>query len=408
MPVLHAKLPASAAERWTACPGSTHIEAPVERKRSEYADEGTAAHAVAESILQGIGTSNDFLGMFVYVDDDGGTEIRGETKPDKPGNWDSFLISNEMLQYVQVFTDFCGSASMIFGDGKKSRVLVEEYVKLAKVHKKLGGTLDYAEIFKSGEAVVVDLKYGRGIVVEVHDNMQQKIYALGLALKYKSIKTIHSYIVQPRAYHPDGPIRGTMYCAENLRTEFADWLYERALDTEDKSAPRASGSHCRWCDGLSVCPEVFKETIATAAEDFGDLDMADEPGVGAKLANAFELLPQIKAWVKSVETTALTYLSDGKPMPGFKLANGRPSRKWAADEADVVARVRGKVKKADCFKHTLLTPNQMEKQIGLKMKPAKAKKLVVDLIYLRPGGPKVVTADDPREDFATSAAEDFA
>ena len=111
---------------------------------------------------------------------------------------------------------------------------------------------------------------------------------------------------------------------------------------------------------------------------------------------------------KSVKATALAYLSDGKPMPGFKLANGRPSRKWAAVEADIVARVRGKVKKADCFKHTLLTPNQMEKAIGIKMKPAKAKKLVADLIYLRPGGPKVVTADDPREDFATSAAEDFA
>lgn len=44
----HAVLSASGAHRWLACPPSARLEADLPSISSEYAEEGTAAHELAE------------------------------------------------------------------------------------------------------------------------------------------------------------------------------------------------------------------------------------------------------------------------------------------------------------------------------------------------------------------------
>ena len=52
MPDKHAKLSPSAAARWINCPGSIRLSEKVPPPpSSDYADEGTLAHAVAETKL---------------------------------------------------------------------------------------------------------------------------------------------------------------------------------------------------------------------------------------------------------------------------------------------------------------------------------------------------------------------
>lgn len=52
MPEVHAKLSASGAKKWMNCPGSITLEEQIREKPSEYAAEGTAAHALGEAKIR--------------------------------------------------------------------------------------------------------------------------------------------------------------------------------------------------------------------------------------------------------------------------------------------------------------------------------------------------------------------
>ena len=54
MPGEHSRLPASSATRWLNCPGSVKMSELFPSESSIYAQEGTLAHALAESLLNGI------------------------------------------------------------------------------------------------------------------------------------------------------------------------------------------------------------------------------------------------------------------------------------------------------------------------------------------------------------------
>ena len=53
MPDVHSRYPASASHRWINCPGSIRLSELVKHtaEASEYAKEGTLAHAIAEQKL---------------------------------------------------------------------------------------------------------------------------------------------------------------------------------------------------------------------------------------------------------------------------------------------------------------------------------------------------------------------
>jgi len=58
----HAVLSASGASRWIACPGSIRMSKGITRTTSKYAEEGIAAHELAEHCI-GVGVDAlDFIG----------------------------------------------------------------------------------------------------------------------------------------------------------------------------------------------------------------------------------------------------------------------------------------------------------------------------------------------------------
>ena len=63
----HAKLSPSASKRWLACPGSIRLGADMPNQSSAAAEEGTQAHALAESILLGNEIIPDDFDMLANV-----------------------------------------------------------------------------------------------------------------------------------------------------------------------------------------------------------------------------------------------------------------------------------------------------------------------------------------------------
>lgn len=243
----HAELSASGSSIWLNCTMSPVLSRGVERRSSKYADEGTAAHEVAEELLR----------------------QRGFGQPK------AHEVDEETETWVKPYVDYVETLCRV-----APLYQIEQRVSLAKLWdgdppSDLFGTADCVAVTPDRTLHVVDLKYGRGVPVEVRDNSQLLYYALGAWLMVGDklqIETVRMTIVQPRAAHPDGPVR---HCDLPL-VDVIHWGHEVLKPTVDlicagdvSKLTIAEGKHCRWCPAaLSRCPEKIKTKTNEAKTEF--------------------------------------------------------------------------------------------------------------------------------------------
>ena len=113
-----------------------------------------------------------------------------------------------------------------------------------------GGTADAVLYFPETRTMeVVDLKGGKGIIVEVEGNTQTRVYALGavLACAGLPVATIKSTIIQPRAPHKDGRIRSE----EITVMEAIDWASDLMQAVND--AKTAFATSTPWLPRTASC-----------------------------------------------------------------------------------------------------------------------------------------------------------
>lgn len=155
----HAKLSPSSASRWMTCPGSVAMSEGIADKSSSHADEGTAAHEMAERILLGeLGT--DLIGL-------------------KAENGVAFTAA--MLEGVMVYVDMVRDLVKSTG----GTLYVEQKLSIEHLTGEPGakGTSDCV-IDAGDELIVGDLKFGMGVRVDADDNEQLMIYALAALEKF--------------------------------------------------------------------------------------------------------------------------------------------------------------------------------------------------------------------------------
>jgi hypothetical protein len=335
-----------------------------ERERTSlYADEGTAAHNLAEFCLEGGSEASVYLGT---------------TTPGKVQDWP---VTEEMVEAVQCYLDEKNfHVKRLSGDDGEDcvHVSIESSVKPLPDRDDLWGTADLIIYEAFGELVVIDFKYGKGIVVEVEWNDQAMFYGLGALQKIgaKDVSKVTIVIVQPRAPHPKGPVRRWTVTPDVL-LQFGEELRAAADLTADPEAPLLSGEHCRFCPAAVPCPELRKKVLQTAASDFSDLPAEiEEPAAHVRLPNpadpeelaqAMKILPLLDYWTREVGGLVLRELERGMEIPGWKLVRGRANRAWK-DGADVERRLKNKtgVHVDQIYKRTLQTPAQIEKVVGKK------------------------------------------
>ena len=194
------------------------------------------------------------------------------------------------------------------------------------------GTCDISIILPT-KLIVLDYKHGRGHIVEANGNMQTLLYAIGALAALSpeervKITEIETGIIQPRAEHPEGPVRTITYPIKVVY----DWLFyfsDRANATDNPDATYTPGeAQCRWCNGKPKCTALRDKSL----EVFNAVDLVQmEHKV---LRNVEELTIEeqnliddmgdiVNAFIEAVRGYKLQQMKAGVTYPGYKLVRGK-------------------------------------------------------------------------------------
>jgi hypothetical protein len=397
----HARLAPSAAHRWIECPGSVRMSEGIEAKSSVYANEGTAAHALAALCLRDGRDAEHYAGQIINTE---GTLFM----PESPlgDNNDRFIIDEEMVEGVQIYLDHVRKFS---ADG--AEIDVEQRLDLTHVHEQCFGTGDAVVYQPAAEHLhVFDLKYGKGVAVEVDGNPQLLTYGSGAVRRYhnRPLKNVTLHVVQPRVPHKDGPVRSKDYDILDL-LEFESSLAKAALATERVDAPLRAGEWCRFCPALAICSAAREKAARLALKEFASVDgdpMDPHMLEGEALAKVLTEADYILSWVKAVQEYAHAEAVAGRCPPGFKLVAKRATRKWKGDESEIKGVLAIDYDLADedmLTEPKLKSPAQIEKVVGKKAFAEIEAKLVEKVS----AGTNLVPVHDPRPAVKTEGVSDF-
>ena len=351
----HASLGASNAHRWLACAGSVKAESGLPNTSSVFALEGTTAHDLAELTLT---TSDTALDLFE---------------------------DQEMAEFVRVYTDYVRSLS-----DTADLVLIEQRVDYSDWVPKGFGTAD-AIVLNGDTLNVVDLKYGMGVQVYAQNNPQGMLYALGAYAEVNhiaEIKNVVITIVQPRLDH----ISEWSISIEDL-LRWAEYATQRAEATQEDDAPRNAGEkQCRFCKAKHNCGELFRHTEKILMTEFDNINglpnvdnMTDEQMGSVIAAKAL-----IDGWISAISTHVTDRLEAGAGFTGYKLVEGRSTRRWYDDES-AQFRLRELMGAEKSVTTKVISPTQAQKILG-----AKRKNEIAEMIVKPSGKPTLVPDSDNR------------
>lgn len=357
MPGIHAVLSPSKAKQWLACPPSARLSAKFSErfgeKSSEFAAEGTKAHAVAELKLRlELGEINKF---------------NYKAQRDALGE-----IPSEMDRSTDIYVDVVLEkyyACKRISPG--TRLLVEQRLDMSPWIPGCFGTAD-ACIVSDVILEVVDYKNGKGVAVDAVNNPQARCYGLGAINAFGDLYTfthVRNTIVQPRL---DSITEEVM-----RREELLAWgesikpIAEQAWKGEGAFSP---GENCRFCAAKAVCKaRAFQSfDLLSACLDSPDV-LPDEsiPGI-------LQVADTCEQWIKDVRAYALNQALMGQEWPGYKLVKGkRPARAFRDEEAAEEQLIRAGYTPEQYKVSRMMTVAEVEKLLGKKAFDALMGSLVV-------------------------------
>lgn len=372
----HALLGASGASRWINCPPSAKLQDSVEDKRSEYADEGTAAHEYAELKLRR---------KLTVCNAKQRKELdKAITKFIESNSYYNPEMENAVEDYVDLVEERFMEAKARSADAV---VLLEERLDFTEWVPDGYGTGDVV-LIADGVLEVIDLKYGKGVPVSAYENPQIRLYGLGAWNSWSylySIDEIRMTIAHPRldSISTDAmPLGELIEWAEKVVKPAAALAFEGEGDFK-------SGDHCRWCKVKGNCRARADENMLAIGYEFRDPALMTLEEVGSILFIA----QQLQTWAKDVEGFAFDQAKRGNRIPQWKLVEGRSNRAIKDKEAAKLL-----FKNAELDSEKYLKPQEMfgigdlEKKIGKKQFTT----LLGDLIIKPPGKPVLAPETDKR------------
>jgi len=358
----HSIYSASGAHRWMSCPPSAQLEQQFPNETSIYAEEGTAAHDLAEHKLK--------------------KALKMRSK--KPT---SKYQSDEMDEMTDLYMEYCLE---LIEKAKETcpdlQILIEQKLDFSDYVPEGFGTGDLV-VVGSGTLHVVDLKYGRGVIVSAEKNPQMMLYALGALSLFDmlyDIKKVSMVIVQPRVDN----FSTWEITVEELLKWAEEELKPKALLASTGGGEFCAGDHCRFCRAKNQCRARAVKNLELLKYEFQDPALLTDE----EIAEIIGLADELAKWAGDVYTyaTALA-INEGREWDGFKLVEGRTRRKYTDEKA--VAEAAKDAGYTDIFKQSLITITEMEKL----MSKQKFKQILGSLVEKPKGKLTLVPETDKRQ-----------
>lgn len=384
MPDIRARLSASGAKKWINCPGSIQLEENFEDKPSQFAEEGTNAHALGEA------------------------KIRLATKEYNRTKYHNAIrnleITEDMEDYAESYKNYVieryNSALQKTPD---AILMLEQRLDFSKYVPDGFGTGD-AVIIAEGKLEIIDLKYGKGVEVSAVDNPQLRLYALGAYEAFDMLygfDTVEMTIYQPRL---DNISSENISVAELL--EWGESVKKAAqLANDDSVIECVAGKHCDtgFCKARPVCRAYAEERQKMAVYDFKPPAMLTV----AEIADIIEQSASLEKWAKLVCDYALEQAyKHGVEYPGYKVVEGRSNRKYSKPDSEVAKILTDNgYQESDILVHKLKGITDIEKLLGKKT----FAEVLGSYVVKPPGKPTLVCSEDKRPaiNSAMQAQEDF-
>ena len=344
----------STAKRVINCPGSVALVAKMPpQASSKYAEEGTVLHGCMEDLLA-------------------------------DGEMGDVIAKHNLLPEQAEKLQFCLDALDQIDPEQKMQFVQEVEVEFEGV-KALEGVFGNADLIgRIGDrAVVLDWKFGDGVMVEAEESEQGLFYAAA-AMKTSKVQwafdgaeEIEIVIVQPPH------VRRWVTTFKRVH-EFERELVVAVQAAKRPDAPVVIGDHCRWCTAKPICPQV---SGAVDRVTHTALATVDPEALGQALA----LAERLEDFIADARKLAQARLEKGMPVPGYKLVPKRAVRQWVKPAEVEHQLIALGLPRDQVVKEEIISPAQAEKVLK-KSKMA----LPDDLVVAVSSGNTLAPESDPR------------
>lgn len=345
----------STAKRVIACPASVKLcQQMPPQLESEHAARGTLLHNVMAELLEFDKKPEQMLG----------TTYKNQTLTQE-------LIDEKVIPALEALSQIDPENRMEY--------MVETRVGFGDFLPGVFGSTDLLGRIGS-RAIVLDWKFGDGVLVDADDNPQLLFYAAA-AMRTEAAKwvfegadEIELIIVQPPAIR--------RWVTDKARVANFELTLLRAVTQALRPDPvMQTGDHCRWCTAKPICPQMT-----------GEVDRALKMQLDALPAEQISIMlgqaDRLEDFIKDLRSLAFTMLEKGQKVPGYKLVAKRGTRQWSdSEQAAQWLNDYGVYP----FKQDVISPAQAEK--ALKKRKIELPETLITSVS---SGSTLVPESDPR------------
>ncbi len=366
----HALLSASSSHKWLNHAPIALLEAMVpEEESSEAAEQGTAAHAMAEHYLKLKLGQESVLEGSIYHDE-------------------------EMEAYCQDYANFVIEQKEALGEN--TLVFIEQRLDFSRYVPEGFGTGD-AVLISNNILHIIDFKYGK-YYVNPENNTQLLLYALGALELVESIYDIEE--VRLTIYQPRIGNVSTWTMDVDPILEWANGeLKVKAMQAAKGEGSLEYGDWLAMTKIKAISKDRAKHHLELRKYELKEAHLLNDEEMAEVLSHVDDLLKWVKDVKEYAQKQAVEY---GKHYPGFKLVEGRSSRKYV-DPALIEQRAEEKGIEG-IYQQTLLPLTKLESKLGKEQ----FKEVFGDLITKPSGQPTLVSESDGRPEIVKhDVNEDF-